>query len=84
MTKAEQTAKRLDQILQEHLDGHLLIGFHPGTNEPILCLDARDSKVELALQAMLHGVMAQGGIGGLKAQMQRNAKPDGDGAEEPK
>jgi hypothetical protein len=75
MNTADQTAKRLDQILKEHCDGYVLVAFDPGSGEPIIACEAKDIKTRIALTSILSGIMCQGGVDGLLAQLQRKNNP---------
>ena len=74
MNNAEKTAKEIDRTLKEWCDGYCLIAFDALSGEPIMALDARDCKTEMALNAAVGGFLAQGGIGAMKARMKAAAE----------
>jgi hypothetical protein len=75
MNTPDQTAKRLDQILREHCDGFILVAFDPVSQEPIIACEAKDPKTRIALTSIMSGIMCQGGVDGLLAQLERKNKP---------
>jgi len=75
MTKAERTIKEIDRMLQEHCSGYLLICFHPQTGEPMLAVSPEDDpKTDLALGALASSILAQGGAGFVRGQIEASKK----------
>lgn len=68
MTSAEKNIKEIQRFLNQYADGWLFVGFNPKDGEPMVAASASDTKTKMALNALAHGVMAQGGAAGFCRQ----------------
>lgn len=63
-TESQKTAKRLDQVLREFTDGAFLVAFDTG-GHIIIVSQPKDTKTQLALNSIVAGIVAQGGVGSV-------------------
>jgi hypothetical protein len=61
---AHANIKQIDQFLQEHCDGYILIAFNPEDQEPMTTVSCKNGKTEAALNSIISGVLCTGGVRG--------------------
>jgi len=69
MSNAQKTAKKIKQFLDQYSDGYLLIAFNPTDGTPIVLIEFADGKTEVAINSLASGVISQGGVGPVRAQI---------------
>ncbi len=74
MTNAQKNIRTIKTFLDQHLDGYVIIGFNPLDQEPVLHASVPDAKDEVALNALLGGVLSNNGVGALRDQIKEMEK----------
>ena len=76
MTNAHKNIRQIEKILNQYSDGWFFVGFDPLSGESMMAAAAPDHRTEIALNALMGGLLQNGGVGALKERTKDNENPN--------
>jgi hypothetical protein len=78
MTNAQKNIRQIEKILNQYADGWVFIGFDPTSGDSMMAGAAPDHKTAIALNALMGGLLQNGGVGALLERIKEKEQEEGD------